>query len=648
MTISFRRSALWGLILVFGGMTAHAFDWAPVNPDELKMTAEPKAPGAGAIILEVRQDNDDSVNKESEYFRMKIFTEEGRGYANVEIRYEKSRDDSVGDIEARVIHPDGTIVNFNGTIYDKLIAKSDDIQYQAKVFTLPDVTVGSIIEYHFTRQFFPHFEVAASRWNLSRNLFIKHGRYSLRPSGVWQLQYGWPRGLPPGTSDPIRNNGRIVVETHDVQAVTEEDHMPPELETIYHADFFYNILHIREQSNPEKFWQEFDKIVFEYSNKFMDKNSAMEKVVSQLVEINDSPEQKLRKIYSHVQQLRNLTYEKAKTKQEIEREDLKWNHDVTDVDHRKYGSSFELTELFVALARAAGLQADLVQISSREDLFFDAAAMNPQQLSSRAAVVTLDNKATFFQPGVPRVPFGKLPWDQTGVTGLRIDKDGGSWIKTPMTKSNEAQIQRRAHLKLEDDSLVGTVVVTYTGLQAASRRFDERNEDSVARKDRLEAALKGAISTGCEVELTNEPDWTDSESPLKAEYKVKISGWVSEAGKRSLLAIGIFSNADRHTFEHESRQHPVYFRYPGIVDDDIVIDLPPNTQVASLPKSRDDNVSMAQFSTDVDSDGKAIHITRQLDISAIYIPQKYYPAMREFYQGVRAHDDEQIVLTRTK
>jgi hypothetical protein len=73
---------------------AHAGeDWLPVAPEELKMTAEPKAPGAPAIYLYRQVDRNDSENREYNYARIKIFTEEGRKYADIEIPFIKDRGD---------------------------------------------------------------------------------------------------------------------------------------------------------------------------------------------------------------------------------------------------------------------------------------------------------------------------------------------------------------------------------------------------------------------------------------------------------------------------------------------------------------------------------------------------------------------------
>src|ERR1700686_4227045 len=63
----------------------------PVSPDELKLTSEPQAPGAPAIILYRQVDRDDNgyTSHEDDFLRIKILTEEGRKYANVEIPYLK-------------------------------------------------------------------------------------------------------------------------------------------------------------------------------------------------------------------------------------------------------------------------------------------------------------------------------------------------------------------------------------------------------------------------------------------------------------------------------------------------------------------------------------------------------------------------------
>src|SRR5580658_7095520 len=84
---------------IYHPMPAHASQgFQPVSPDELKMTSEPLAPGAPAIILYRQVDRDDNTHTghEDDYYRIKILTEEGRKYADIEIPFIKGNENVIG------------------------------------------------------------------------------------------------------------------------------------------------------------------------------------------------------------------------------------------------------------------------------------------------------------------------------------------------------------------------------------------------------------------------------------------------------------------------------------------------------------------------------------------------------------------------
>lgn len=78
------------------------------------MTAEPAAPDAAAIYLFRDERANDLLHMHSLYVRLKILTEEGKKYADVELAYDKGRSYSIRAIEGRTIHSDGTIIPFTG------------------------------------------------------------------------------------------------------------------------------------------------------------------------------------------------------------------------------------------------------------------------------------------------------------------------------------------------------------------------------------------------------------------------------------------------------------------------------------------------------------------------------------------------------
>jgi hypothetical protein len=177
-----------------------AADWLPVSAEELQMQSDPKAPGAPAIVLYLQLDQNDEEHRQDAYERIKVLTDEGRSAGNIELPFYRNRT-AVRDIAACVIHPDGRIVNFNGTIYEKVIAESKDIDARERTFTLRDVEPGCILELRY-RQTIANDQVFSSQWILGQKYFIKVAKFSLVPSREFTLRWDWPNGLPEGASTP--------------------------------------------------------------------------------------------------------------------------------------------------------------------------------------------------------------------------------------------------------------------------------------------------------------------------------------------------------------------------------------------------------------------------------------------------------------
>jgi hypothetical protein len=125
---------------------------------------------------------------------------------------------------------------------------------------------------------------------------------------------------------------------------------------------------------------------------------------------------------------------------------------------------------------------------------------------------------------------------------------------------------------------------------------------------------------------------------------LKIPGWVSGAGRRALLPMGIFSASEKRVFEHEQRVHPIYFEYPFQQEDDVTISLPTGWQVSSLPAPLNQDGHVVLYSLKAENDKGTVRFTRKLNVGLIILEQKYYPALRNFFQVVRTGDEEQIVL----
>jgi Domain of Unknown Function with PDB structure (DUF3857)/Transglutaminase-like superfamily len=645
--MAFRCIARRGFLIAAASLcaiaAAHADDWLPIAPEELQLADEPAAPKASAIYLYRQVDRSDRGNWERVYVRIKILTDEGRSQGSVVIKFDKERE-IVHDIEARTVRPDGSIVKFDGTVYEKPLLEGRGVRAMTKTFSLPEVQPGCIIEYRYERLLSGRY-VFSSEWIVSADLYTKVAKFSLIPNGGYLLRTTTPAGLPPATIGPKYEHGLYTMVTRDVPAFVTEEYMLPEDELKMRVDFVY----LRDSTidkDAATFWNRWGKQTNSFAKRYMDEPRAMQGALAQIAAPTDSPEQKLRKIYARVGQLRNLSFERRKSAEEAERESAKDNEDVADVWKHGYGNEHQITLLFVALARAAGFEADPVALSTRSRFLFNEQMRNPGQLNTAVAVVKLGDQDIFLAPGIPFAPFGTLAWNDTAVKGLRLNDSGGVWVTTPLPPAPASRLERKATLHLTPDAgLEGTVTFTFTGLDALGRRLEERNEDDTERRRRLEDEVKGDMNSAGEVTLTNAPEWSNGDAPLVAIFNVKVPGWGRLAGTRALVPVDIFAGGNRHVFEHATRVHPVYFHFPHQLEDDVTIDLPAGWTVGSVPQPGSADIHVADCKWTADGTPTTLHLKRYLTIDTLLINAKYYGQLQDFFQAVRRSAEEEAVVS---
>jgi hypothetical protein len=125
---------------------------------------------------------------------------------------------------------------------------------------------------------------------------------------------------------------------------------------------------------------------------------------------------------------------------------------------------------------------------------------------------------------------------------------------------------------------------------------------------------------------------------------LKVPGFASAAGRKVLLPATLFSANEKHLFEHAERIYPVYFEYPYKKIDELIIELPPGWRTASLPKPVYQDAKAADYKLTAEDQKGLLHIRREIRSDLLIVPKDSYPILRNFYQSVRAQDDQQIVL----
>ena len=241
-----------------------ADDWLPIDPADLAMKDNPKQPGLDAMILyrnvvvDVSKANV-SGDAESEYYRIKVFTQEGTKRGHVEIEYDP-KVANVVHVEGRTIHPDGSIARFDGQVLETTVEKSSGQKVLAKSFTLPDVQPGCIIEYRYSIQGQPE-RVLDWGWLVSENMFTREAHFSYMPySGYGSSLRPIIRryNLPSEAVATPQANGSYAMVVHDIPGIVEEPLMPPYGPIQARVDFYYEDNDAPPATGPsDKFWNHY-------------------------------------------------------------------------------------------------------------------------------------------------------------------------------------------------------------------------------------------------------------------------------------------------------------------------------------------------------------------------------------------------------
>ena len=86
------------VLLTITSAARAADQWIPPTDEELKMTSQPEVPGAAAVYLFREEITDDHLHSWSNYARIKVLTEAGKEYANVELNQYSSEELELGNV----------------------------------------------------------------------------------------------------------------------------------------------------------------------------------------------------------------------------------------------------------------------------------------------------------------------------------------------------------------------------------------------------------------------------------------------------------------------------------------------------------------------------------------------------------------------
>jgi Domain of Unknown Function with PDB structure (DUF3857)/Transglutaminase-like superfamily len=630
-------------------------DWQQPAPDELSLKSYPADPNAPAVYLFLEETVNDDIHIHTMYARVKILSEKGKEmFGDIEIPYEAGTT-TIRGISGRTIHSDGTVIPFTGTPNDKLLVNQGGYRVMEKVFSMPDVQVGSIIEYKFVLGY-PDNYVRAPYWVIQQSVPVLKAHYHFVPNtlfthGTIQIssnEQGHEQVanlllcstlLPPGDKVAYQADHTYDLNVANIPAVPHDDYLPPFRSLTYRVTFYYSPF-----GTAAEYWKTEGKYWSKNFDRFANPSNKIRAAVSGIIAPGDNDQQKVQKIYAAVMKLENTSFTREHSAEENKAEGLKVKT-ADDIWAQQRGNDDEIARLFVAMVRAAGLKAYGAAVVNRDQNVFVQAYLSWDQMDDELAIVSIDGKEVYFDPGQRYCELGKLHWKHTWAGGIRQTGDGTAIFSTPGLNYKDNDLERSAKVTLDAEGHVnGLIYENMTGAEALRWRQAGLRGDEAGVKKQFEEELQRAMPPGVQVKTIHFIGLTDFINPLMAV--VNVSGSLgTQTGKHVFVPAVFFEAGNAPLFAETHREDPVDMHYPYMVRDDFQLTLPLNIAVENLPPGGDvpfpqnaDYISKFVSKDNVFAYGRLLRVANSAYTAAEYSP------LRNFYQKVSASDQEQVAL----
>ncbi len=676
------RALLLAATAMTFSMSAARAQWTAPTTEELKMTSQPQVSGASAVYLDRDELIEGVPRIYTVYAKIKVLDEAGKKFGEVSLHYPTDTNHSgysVTDIQGRTIHADGTIIPFTGQAEDKLIENEQGVKVAAKVFSLPDVQVGSILEYRYKI----HYDETVSMtpyWMVQSELYTRKAHFLWKPAGNELMKttagtgYGPPQRGGGGDSDGPKvppsvlawapflpkdaevkqsnmpggmtglNAGARTLELniHDIPALPKEEYMPPYESLAYRVNFYYSAYH-----GQEEFWKGEGATWSKAEDVFIGSDSAIAEAVQSIVGLSDPQELKLKKIYASVMNLENTDFTPDHGVAGDKAEGQGMAKSAAEIWRNKKGNSNQIAELFVALARAAQLKAYVMAVPDRGEHIFLPGYLSLSQLTDKIAIVSVGGRDQFFDPGERYCAYGHLAWHHSLDHGLRQMEGGETSIaqETPGEAYKDSRTQRAADLTMDKDgSVSGPLTLIFTGSPALEWRQRALTTDDAGIRSSLKTAVEHMLPAGMNVQVISIDKLTDYESPLTIHLTAK-GNLGSNTGKQIILPADPFEATAVATFSQEKREQPIYFHYGSSLLDAMRVKFPAGFTVESVPAvDKGQYLTSAVYSLTSESTPTSVTIRHAFDITDILFSAKEYLELRGFYSKMEQKSHESVVL----
>jgi transglutaminase-like putative cysteine protease len=642
--------------LVYVGPRTEAAKWDPIDPAELAMTKPVVEADADAeVLLWDVQVSDESFGETQgtvydHYIRIKLFTDRGRdAHSRIDIPHPGNV--RVRDVEGRTTKRDGSSVDLKSSdVFERDIVKTSGVKVKATSFAMPAADTGGILEYRW-REIHQDELASSLRLPFSRDIPVRLVRYHIKPLALGGTEFvmrGAPFHCQPAPLNRDQPN-RFTTSLTNVPAFHDEPRAPSEWELTPWLFIYYD--YRMTPGSPRDFWTDWSKTEFKDSRSAFSPSKRTKEAVASLVTKGMTVSDTISVLLDFCRT--NIARMDVDTADDGIRKAFKGNKAPQDALASGKGNASDVRGLFVAMARAAGLDARLAPIPSRDDVTFDPVMKLPYLLDTYVVVIRDGTTWRFVDPTNTYAPAGELRWQHEGHNVLIPDEQGLVTAPSPTRPPEWSTRTRRVAMTLaEDGSVEGDLTGEMTGHVGLAAK---EREDNLAPAER-EKALVDLFTErlpGIEITQVQIDHVTDPAAPYTYRAHFKMAGYAQRAGSRLFVVPAIFQKGVPPEFSVERRQHPVFFPYAWHEVDTVDITLPPGYKLESTTPPDDLSLStVTSYNTTItpSADGHTVQFHREFVFGGggnLRFAASSYPLIRTYFDNVVKRDAVALVLRRS-
>ncbi|MCC9072841.1 DUF3857 domain-containing protein [Flavobacterium sp. F-65] len=659
----------WSLVMVvflffkISIINAQSYDLGKVTVAELKEKVNPKDTTAPAAILFKKGRTFYTFTKDKGFFanhvyefKIKIYKKEGLRWADQKVRfyigYENLNEDRLEFSNAVTYNLENGSIVKNKLDNQGTFKKKVNKYWSEKIITLPNVKVGSIIEYKYILKsenivklpdFDYQYDIPVNYFEYKTDIpeyyiykaILTGGHKIETDSKLTNVRQSFDDDYSKTTLISY-NQISAFYRGNDIPALTQE----PYVDNIenYKGSIQHELERVRYPDQPVKdyamTWEGVATSIFknEKFGKELKENSFLLEDVKKLLTNVESLEERLNIIFKFVQNKMNWN----------EVRDCYTDKGVIKAYADQTGNIAEINFILINMLKLAGIDVSPVLVSTIEN----GVPVYPTRIGFNYVIaaaqidgkqIFLDAAHKFTYPGV--LPLNVLNWEG------RLIKDDGTSNEVNLMPTTKSGVLTNLMVKVDNlGKIEGKIRIQRTDYEAYRFRVENANSNQENYLEKLEGRL-GDLRIS---DYTIENKKTNFQDPVIETFSLVSDNQVDIIGGKIFIEPLLFFTRSKNPFNQEVRQMPIYFGYPTQEKINLNIEIPEGYVVESLPipiRISLENKEIV-YLLNISSEGNKIKISSLKEINNSIFAAEKYSGLKAFFQKITTSQNEKIVLKR--